>query len=240
MATGAAFAPSMSSRAQWAPSQRAREESENKVETPAIHRVIELHAAMQPDAAAIVDARATLSYRELNFRANAFARYLIANGLRRGSHARVDLEPGTELAIALLAILKAGASYEWVEPIDGIPSGRTIVIRGRRVPETSLSESAASQPIHVDDLLATELHASPNLPILTRGSDIACVLRNDDDGSDVLVPHATVVALHRERATADASVGDPGPLDLWVPLMAGATAAMSAQPPAAATAYRAA
>src|SRR6266550_511766 len=46
----------------------------------AIHRIIEQRAAIHGDLTAIADAGVSLSYRELNQRANAVARHLIANG----------------------------------------------------------------------------------------------------------------------------------------------------------------
>lgn len=221
-----------------------REREWGEVETCAIHRLIEEHAAARPDAIAISDAASAITYRELNYRANAAARYLIAHGLRRGEHAIVTMERGIALATVLLGTLKAGASYEWVEPV-GPCFSRTVVIRpcgsGRS------SDHEPSLTIALDDLLATPPQPSPNLPVLTRGSDIACVLRGDGDAINVLVPHATVVALHHEGApTLDEWTGDAGTLDLWLALMAGATvrtlapASLTPAPAIAAGAYRAA
>ena len=55
----------------------------------AVHRIIEANAAKSGDLPAIADTHITLSYRELNLRANAVARHLMANGFRRGSLATV-------------------------------------------------------------------------------------------------------------------------------------------------------
>jgi len=81
----------------------------------AVHRIIEANAANRGDAAAIADAHITLSYRELNQRANAVARHLIANGFRRGAVATVNLPPSAETAIVLLGILKAGGTYVLID-----------------------------------------------------------------------------------------------------------------------------
>jgi len=77
----------------------------------AVHRIIEAHAARSGDSAAISDHQITLSYRELNQRANAVARHLIAHGFRRGGIATLCLPRCAETAIVLLGILKAGGTY---------------------------------------------------------------------------------------------------------------------------------
>jgi non-ribosomal peptide synthetase component F len=195
------------------------------VESAAIHRVIERHAAIRPAALAVDDAEAGLTYRELNVRANACARQLLANGLRRGGHVIVTMERGPRLAIVLFAILKAGASYEWIAPTAAAGSGgEQIVIRANGCTQPSAVDVTASSSIAVEDIVARDPQPTPNLPILTRGSEIACVLR-ERDGAAVLVPHATVLSLQREGILAsNAWSGEPGALDLWVPLMNGATA----------------
>lgn len=65
------------------------------------------------------------------------------------------------------------------------------------------------------------LQSSPNLPVLTRGSDTACILQHADGA--VMVPHATIAALREQGATAAAAwQGNAGSFDLWVALMNGA------------------
>src|ERR1044071_3202084 len=89
----------------------------------AVHRIIEAHAARYGDSAAISDQRITLSYRELNQRANVVARHLMSHGFRRGGLATVRLPRSAETAIVLLGILKAGGTYALVDA-DGTPDAR--------------------------------------------------------------------------------------------------------------------
>src|SRR5437762_711692 len=96
----------------WEP--RRPNEGRRRVEM-AVHRIIEANAANRGDAAAIADAHITLSYRELNQRANAVARHLIAEGFRRGGIATVRLPRSVEAAIVLLGILKAGGTYVLID-----------------------------------------------------------------------------------------------------------------------------
>ncbi|WP_259468768.1 AMP-binding protein, partial [Pseudomonas syringae] len=47
-----------------------------------IHQLFEEQAAQQPDALAVVDETGSLSYGELNTRANRLAHYLIGLGIQ--------------------------------------------------------------------------------------------------------------------------------------------------------------
>ncbi|KXU82829.1 hypothetical protein CR51_42505 [Caballeronia megalochromosomata] len=81
-----------------------------------IHQLFEQQAARTPDAIALVFESQSLTYAQLNARANRLAHRLIALGV--GPEARVALcmERRLELVIALLAILKAGAAYVPLDP----------------------------------------------------------------------------------------------------------------------------
>ena len=86
--------------------------------TSAVHRLVEHHAAIQGDEIALTNDRGAVTYRELNQRANAVARYLMDAGLRRGTHMVVRMDRSPELAIVLLSVLKAGAAYTWFDRFD--------------------------------------------------------------------------------------------------------------------------
>ncbi|GGK46492.1 non-ribosomal peptide synthetase [Streptomyces flaveus] len=77
----------------------------------------EQHAAESPDAPAVSSGAATLSYAELNARANALARLLIERGAAPERFVAVALPRTTELLVTLLAVQKTGAGYL---PIDTI------------------------------------------------------------------------------------------------------------------------
>src|SRR5258705_11630288 len=85
----------------------------------AVQRIIEQWAATHGDLTAISAARESLTYRELNQRANAVARHLIANGFRRGSLATVRLPRSPETAVVLLSVLKAGGTYALIDDERG-------------------------------------------------------------------------------------------------------------------------
>ncbi|MDB6375062.1 amino acid adenylation domain-containing protein, partial [Photorhabdus bodei] len=81
-----------------------------------IHQLFEQQVERTPDATALIYEEQTLSYAELNARANRLARQLIKQGIRPGDQVALLLERSTELVVAQLAVLKAGAVYVPVDP----------------------------------------------------------------------------------------------------------------------------
>ena len=73
-------------------------------------------AARTPDAVALVYEDRTLSYRELDQRANQLAHHLRSLGAAPETIVGVCVERSFDMVIALLAILKAGAAYLPLDP----------------------------------------------------------------------------------------------------------------------------
>jgi non-ribosomal peptide synthetase component F len=189
---------------------------------PGVHRIVEAHAASRGSQVAFLGGEGVLTYRELNQRANAVARYLIDRGLRRGSRAVVKMERGPELAVTLLAVLKAGAAYTWLDldERDMWPVGISVV--------RDDGGEHADVVVSVGDAMRASSRPAPNLPILTRGHDIACVMPQRNGLPGVLVPHAAIVALQSLPVRTDGAgwSSEDGALDLWIPLMAGVPAVL--------------
>nr|APD72040.1 non-ribosomal peptide synthetase 6 [Streptomyces sp.] len=78
--------------------------------------LVEAQAAARPDAIAVEDERNTLTYQELDERANRLAHHL--QSLGAGPETRVGLcvERGADLVVSLLGIAKAGAAYVPLDP----------------------------------------------------------------------------------------------------------------------------
>lgn len=184
-----------------------------------VHRIVEAHAAIQAGDTALAAGDRVVTYRELNQRANGLARHLMNQGLCRGSRAVVRMERSPELAVALLAVLKAGAAYTWVNPCqsEDWPDPWSLL----RHPDPVQEVRAI---VEFRDVSNASACSAPNLPILTRGHDIACVIPQRNGLPHVLVPHATIAALRSHPVPIPASwSSEPGALDLWLGLMAGAT-----------------
>ena len=81
-----------------------------------VHRRFERHAAASPTATAVRFRDESLSYAELNRRANRLAHCLVQAAIGDEARIAVCLEPSLDVAVALLGILKAGAAYVPVDP----------------------------------------------------------------------------------------------------------------------------
>ncbi|KQZ31362.1 non-ribosomal peptide synthetase [Duganella sp. Root1480D1] len=79
------------------------------------HQPFEDMAARHPAAPALVTADGTLSYAELDARANRLARRLQAAGVAPGERVALCAERSAEMVVGLLAVLKAGGA---VVPLD--------------------------------------------------------------------------------------------------------------------------
>src|SRR5262249_33951255 len=78
--------------------------------------LFEAQAARAPEAIAVVWGAESLSYGELNGRANRLAHHLIAQGVRPESLVGIALERSVEMVVGLLAVLKAGGAYVPLDP----------------------------------------------------------------------------------------------------------------------------
>jgi amino acid adenylation domain-containing protein len=80
------------------------------LESPA-HRLFEQQVVLTPDSVALVFDSQSLTYQQLNERANQLARQLIELGVRPESLVAILMKRSTEMVVSLLAVLKAGAAY---------------------------------------------------------------------------------------------------------------------------------
>nr|WP_329607421.1 non-ribosomal peptide synthetase [Pseudomonas syringae] len=87
-----------------------------------LHQLFEEQAAQQPDALAVVDDAASLTYGELNARANRLAHYLIGLGIQPDDRVAICAQRSLEMVVGLLGILKAGGAYVPLDP--GYPPER--------------------------------------------------------------------------------------------------------------------
>ncbi|MFL5385473.1 MAG: amino acid adenylation domain-containing protein [Longimicrobiaceae bacterium] len=149
-----------------------------------IHRLVEAQAARTPAACALVHEGGRLTYAALNGAANRLARELRSRGVGRGAFVPILAERGPHAAVAMLAVMKAGAAFV---PLDaGWPGERL-----RRV---------------LDDLRAPLLLAGEGVPVPAQGCGLP-VLRVDlgaDDApnlEDEAGPGEPVYAIYTSGST---------------------------------------
>lgn len=81
-----------------------------------LHELLQAQVARTPDFVAVSFEDRTLTYRELNRRANQLARHLQTLDLGADALVGVCMERSLELVVALLGILKAGAAFLPLDP----------------------------------------------------------------------------------------------------------------------------
>ncbi|UTY59428.1 amino acid adenylation domain-containing protein [Massilia sp. erpn] len=96
--------------AQWGDNRRHHDGEEP------VQCLFELQAAARPQNCALLFGEASLSYGELNARANRLAHHLIQLGVRPESKVGIALERSFEMVVGLLAILKASGAYVPLDP----------------------------------------------------------------------------------------------------------------------------
>ena len=134
-----------------------------KLARPLVQQQIELQAAAAPEATALRFRDTSLSYGELNRRANQLAHYLAERGIGEDCRVIVCVEPGFDIVVALLGVLKAGAVYVPLDP--GYPRARI---------QALLADTQASLVITQHQLEARlELEHTPTLTLdaLTETAD---------------------------------------------------------------------
>ena len=160
----------------------------NHTETPlpdelCAHRLFEMQVERTPDAVAAVFHETSLTYAELNERANRWARVLVENGVGRDIIAGVLCDRGLNLLMAILAIAKAGGVYLPLDPFHPVDrlrveldqsECRVLLADDEYVPVFSNTQSAA-QLITFDELLANTGPAE-NLTALSTAQDLVYVI----------------------------------------------------------------
>lgn len=81
-----------------------------------VHQLFEQQVERTPDAIALKFGSESLSYRELNYRANGLAHHLRAQGVGPDSIVGICVQRSFEMVVAVLGVLKAGAAYLPLDP----------------------------------------------------------------------------------------------------------------------------
>jgi amino acid adenylation domain-containing protein len=123
-----------------------------------MHQLFEAQAAAQPDAVALVFEDHSVSYGELNRRANGVAHALLARGVRPDDRVALCTERSLEMVVGLFGVLKAGAAYVPLDP--AYPAERLAYMLADSAPVAVLTQHA------LQDTLA-RLDSTGALPVLS-------------------------------------------------------------------------
>jgi amino acid adenylation domain-containing protein len=210
-----------------------------------IHELLEGQAARTPDAVAVIFEDASLTYAELNARANRLAHHLRALGVGPDARVGVCVERGPEMVTALLGILKAGGAYVPLDP--AYPADRLRYMLEDSAPAALVTQSSLAGTFAGLDVPVVELDApaqawtqapetNPASAGLTPDHLAYIIYTSGSTGrpKGVMVEHRSLVnhtawqaaafgigagdtVLHRTSISFDASVWE-----LWTPLATGA------------------
>jgi natural product biosynthesis luciferase-like monooxygenase protein len=84
--------------------------------TQCVHRLVEAQVRRSPGAPAIADNRVTLTYAELDARANRLAHRLLALGATPDCRVGICVDRSVDLVVGVLGVLKAGAAFVPLDP----------------------------------------------------------------------------------------------------------------------------
>ncbi len=170
-----------------------------------IQQWFETQVEKAPEAVAVTYENVSLTYGDLNQRANQVAHYLQTQGAKPGDLIGLCVERSPDMIVAILGILKAGAAYLPLDP--SVPATRmsfiledaeaTILLTQRSL--MGVVADYKGQIIQLDQDWAT-IAASDgaNLPIQNTSDDLAYVIYTSGSTGKpkgVLVTHANVIRL---------------------------------------------
>ena len=186
----------------------------------AIHHLIEAQVQRAPNAPALAFGERTMSYGELNSRANRLAHKLRELGVGPDVLVGIAMERGLEMVTGLLGILKAGGAYVPLDP--GYPSERLAYMFEDSAIELLLTQAHLADALPVPagvqcldivaDLFAGYSDANPDIE-LTPDNLAYVIYTSGSTGKPkgTLLPHGNVVRLF--AATQDCFAFDAS--DVW-------------------------
>jgi amino acid adenylation domain-containing protein len=204
-----------------------------------VHDLVAAQAARTPGRTAVTCAGTTLTYRQLDERADQLASRLAAAGVGPDQVVGVLADRSAELIVILLGVLKAGGAYAAIDP--ALPDSRIsglLADTGARV-VVAQRHTAGRVPGEAIALLADDAAGQPGAPSWRRRRVTPASLAyvSYTSGSTgvpkgAAIPHAAVSRLVREPDWADfrpddvflqlAPVAfDASTLEIWAPLTTG-------------------
>ena len=203
-------------------------------------------AAATPEAVALSQGGATLTYGELDRQANQLARYIAGRvPCGAGRLVAVELERSIDMIVSLLAILKTGSGYLPLDP-SYPPARRALMLEHAGavalIARTGAEDGRAIPWIRPDaarDAVAPCPDTPP--PVAVGGEDLAYVMYTSGSTGQpkaVAVPHRAVVRLVRNTDYAEFSADqaflqyaplafDAATFEIWGALLNGARLALA-------------
>ncbi|WP_303737905.1 non-ribosomal peptide synthetase [Methanobrevibacter millerae] len=133
------------------------------VENPFIHKRFEKHVEENPEGIALVTSSDSLTFDELNRKANRIANGLIKRGVRPKSNVLIMLPRTSDLIATILGILKAGCA---LIPVDmEYPKERIDYIYENSQADYIIANETTGNSLNVKELLEEENDSNPDVAI---------------------------------------------------------------------------
>ncbi|MFF5970812.1 amino acid adenylation domain-containing protein [Streptomyces sp. NPDC012769] len=225
-----------------APEEHARLRDEwNATVTPvppgSLPELFAAQAVRTPDAVALAHDGGTVTYAELDARANRLAHHLIASGVGPESPVALLMERSVDLVVATLAVLKAGGCY--VPLHASLPPERMAALLADTAAPVLLTDRAdpgfphTAVVVRPGDEKAAPAH-DPGLPVHPdRLAYVMFTSGSTGTPKGVAVRHRDVVDLAADRRWQDGRhrrillhsphAFDAATYELWTPLLSGGT-----------------
>ncbi|MEI8596423.1 amino acid adenylation domain-containing protein [Photobacterium sp. Hal280] len=146
-------------------------------EVTSVLAAIRRHAAQHPDAIALEQDGASLSYQSLMEKADAAASALLAQGVQPGDKVGVALSRSLPCITTVLGVMLSGAVYVPLDPEQPIERQSSIVSQaGIRILITEAQHQHRLSVLPVTIQLAGHLHAAPVALPDTASSDLAYIM----------------------------------------------------------------
>ncbi|KAG0228104.1 hypothetical protein BGX31_006714 [Mortierella sp. GBA43] len=177
------------------------ETSETYPEHLCFHQLFEIKAQETPGATAIVHEDQTLSYEELNARANRLAHHLIELGVQVETRVAICVERSPGMIVGILAIVKAGGTYVPLDPSyassrvqDIIQDASPTIAIADKVGQSVLGGSALT--IVDPNMLLGHPISNPTIPELTARSLAYIIYTSGSTGKPkgVMIEHRGLVS----------------------------------------------
>lgn len=159
-------------------------------------------AATHPDAIAIIEGSTTLTYDQLNRRANGLAHHLISLGFTPGQMTPLCMDRSVEMLIGILAVLKAGGVYVPLDPKYPVARQQLIIedVQARWLLTSNAWHSqvppSQARVMNLNDVIWQDKDGNPNT--LRGPLDPAYVLYTSGSTGrpkGVIIPHRAIIRL---------------------------------------------
>lgn len=208
-----------------------------------LHKMFEATAAKSPKSLAIQNDKGSLSYEELNLKANKVAQGLIALGVTRGDLVGLSLSRDLNMLVSILGILKTGAGYVPLDP--AFPQDRLNYMIKSSQPRVLVTESSlqkrfenGSRSVLVEQILADDSISTETPKVDTSLGDTVYIIYTSGSTGDpkgVQISHGALsnflvsmskapglTATDKVLAVTTLSF-DIATLELYLPLITGAS-----------------